>query len=307
MLGLGFLLLAITCGLTILGLRQLMVGGAERSEIVARARYEEPPGHAADLWRVLDGRLRRTRAGDRISQALLSAGLELRPLTFVLLVAGVVVLALLIARLLFPGWMAILVAIGAGFGCRAWVNRKRAQRRDEFVGQLPELARVLSNGVSAGLSTTAALELAVGELGPPAADELGIVLGEVRLGQSLPDALSRLGRRVPSRELGVLVSTLVIQQRAGGDAVRALADMSDTLDARKDLIREVRTVMAGSVFSGWLVAGLGIGTVFLLNFLQPGVLDRMTSKPAGIAVLIVAGIMYAIGLVLIRRITRIET
>ncbi|MGI8622826.1 MAG: type II secretion system F family protein [Solirubrobacteraceae bacterium] len=307
MVTVGFLLLALAGALGILGLRQLLLGAAERAEIVGRATYDEPAGRAGALWHALNLRLRRTRVGDRVSQHLLSAGLDLRPLDFLVLVTAVAVLVLLVGQAFFPGWFAVLMAGGAVLGCRAWVNRRRDQRRDEFVAQLPELARVLSNGVSAGLSTTAALELAVRELGSPASDELGVVLGEVRLGQSLADGLSRLGRRIPSRELAVLVSTLVIQQRAGGDAVRALSDMSATLETRKDLIREVRTVMAGSVFSGWLVAGLGIGTIFLLNLLQPGVLDRMTSTPLGVVALVVAGIMYTIGLVLIRRVTRIET
>jgi len=187
------------------------------------------------------------------------------------------------------------------------VEYRRGKRRDSFVAQLPELARVLSNGTSAGLSINGALQIATTELIEPARAEVTLVLEEVRIGQSLDLALSHLAERMPSRELGVLISTLVIQQRSGGDLVRALGDMAETLEARKDLIREVRTVMAGSVFTAWIVAGLGVATVLVLNLISPGVVDKMTSSPLGIIVIVVSGTLYATGFVLIRQVTRIET
>ena len=58
--------------------------------------------------------------------------------------------------------------------------------------------------------------------------------------------MENLGERLPSRELSVLVSTLAIQQRSGGDLVRALSDMAATLEARRETQREVKTLMAGA-------------------------------------------------------------
>jgi tight adherence protein B len=134
-----------------------------------------------------------------------------------------------------------------------------------------------------------------------------VVLEQMRIGQSLELALERLRDRVPSRELGVLVGTLVIQQRSGGDVVSALQGLSETLEQRKDLMREVRTLMAGPVFTAYVVAFMGVGTVFLLNAISPGVIDRMLASAAGIAVFVVAGILYTIGLLLVRRVTQVET
>jgi tight adherence protein B len=98
----------------------------------------------------------------------------------------------------------------------------------------------------------------------------------------------------------------VIQQRSGGDLVRALQDMAMTLDQRRDLNREIRTLMAGSVFTGWIVALLGIGSILMLNFISPGVIERMSTELAGQAALVVGGLAYFVGFMIIRRITRIE-
>lgn len=306
-LALAYLLMLVVAASGLIGVWQLSRASSEKASMATRATFDPPESRRVDMLRSLDRRLRRTKRGDALNQRLLSAGLDVRPIDFVLIAVTIALTTLIAGNALVAGWAAILLSILSYRLCLVWVDRKRAQRREEMIGQLPELARTISNGVSAGLSTAAALELAARELRPPISDELATVVTEARVGQSITEALERLRKRVPSREVGVLVSTIVIQQRAGGDSVRALQDMSQTLEDRKDLIREVRTVMAGSVFSGWVVASLGILTLVGLNLLQPGLLERMTSTFVGVASLTISGSIYAVGLLLIHRFTRVET
>jgi tight adherence protein B len=175
------------------------------------------------------------------------------------------------------------------------------------VAQLPELARVLSNAASAGLAIRSAVEMAALELDDPAGSELRRVSEELRVGQPIDLALANLEERMPSREVGVLVGTLVIQHRAGGSLVTSLREMSHTLDARQELRREVRTIMAGAVFTSYVVIVMGLGSLLMLNSINPGILDKMTSRPVGQAALGLAAALYSVGFLLIRRTTRIET
>ncbi|HEY2637328.1 MAG TPA: hypothetical protein VGI54_08075, partial [Solirubrobacteraceae bacterium] len=69
----------------------------------------------------------------------------------------------------------------------------------------------------------------------------------------------------------------------------------------------VRTLMAGSVAVAWIVLAMGPATLLLINLIRPGSLHKMASTAAGIAVLVVAAMLYAIGTLLVRRITRVET
>ena len=186
-------------------------------------------------------------------------------------------------------------------GARSWIERRRGQRRDLFVAQLPDVARLLANGASAGLSLPAAIQLAARELDDPAGTEMRSVVEQLRVGQPVDDALEGLRERLPSRELGVLMTTLVIQQRAGGDTVRALNELGHTLEARKDLPREIRTLLSGSVFTRWLVAGIGVVTILLLNVISPGVMREMTTSVVGLGAIAVAGTLWTVAFFLIRR------
>jgi tight adherence protein B len=189
---------------------------------------------------------------------------------------------------------------------QTWLERKRRGRLEEFVGQLPELARTLSNATSAGRSLQSSLHLAAEDLADPAGTELKIVSEQLRLGSGVDRALATLADRLPSRELAVLTSTLIIQQRSGGDVVRALRDMADTLDARKELRREVRTIVSGAVQTGYVTGGMGIALILLVNQLQDGMIDQMAREPLGIAALSVAGGLYAAAFLTARRMTNID-
>ena len=120
--------------------------------------------------------------------------------------------------------------------------------------------------------------------------------------------MENLGERMPSRELSVLVSTLAIQQRSGGDLVRALSDMATTLEARRETQREVKTLMAGATASSYVVMVIGAGALFLADLTRPGTLDKVAGEPARPARAgRRASCSSSIGFLLIRRITRIET
>ena len=197
---------------------------------------------------------------------------------------------------------------GGCSACDRYLAVRCNRRVEEFVAQLPELARTLSNASSAGLALSSAVALAARELAEPAKGVLQGVVDELALGQSIDGALHNLGRRMPSREVAVLVTTLVIQQRAGGDTVSALRDMSETLERRKDLRREIKTILAGALATGYTVAALGVGTLVFMNLISPGIVARMLDGWLGRIVLLRLRCRSSrSGSSLIRRITRIES
>ncbi|HUG83153.1 MAG TPA: type II secretion system F family protein, partial [Euzebya sp.] len=108
------------------------------------------------------------------------------------------------------------------------------------------------------------------------------------------------------REMAVLVSTLIIQQRSGGDVIEALREMSFNLEARRDLKREVDTTMAGVRFTAYAVMGLGVAMLFVLETISSGTLRRMTERVGGQVILVIAFTLYAAGYVAMRRLSRVD-
>jgi len=299
-------LLLVTTIVALLALRVFLRERAERAAMAERSALELVEKRASRLRYRLDRRLLRTPLGRALGVRIGSAGASIMPIDFLALCTGAFIGGTGLLNIAVPLWLALIGGAVCVRLCFGWVEKQREKRRLAFVTQLPEVARLLSNASSAGLAIRAAIDMATDELDSPASDELRLVSEELALGQSVSKALENLERRMPSRDVGVLISTLVIQQRAGGDLVNALQDMADTLDQRRDLTREIRTVMAGSVATGYMVAGLGAITVFLMNAITPGVLDDLTSSVPGLIAVGFAGGLYVLGFLLIRKVTRVE-
>ncbi|WP_242614458.1 type II secretion system F family protein [Actinomadura roseirufa] len=299
------LLLAVTLACAVWGAGDLAAGWERRRGIANRSRLEgeaPPDGPLA----VFDRRLRRTELGRVLARRITAAGLAMRVSTFLLLmVLGGCAAILLIGQLLGPLFgVAAAVAVGAVFF--GYLRRREDRRKEEFIAQLPELARVLSNAAQAGLSLRTAIGLAADELDDPARTELRRAADGLRLGQSLDAALGDLAERLPSRELGVLVSTLLVSARSGGSLVTALRSIAETLDDRKEIRREVRTILGQAVVSNWAVGILGIAGIAMINQIQPGGLREMSAHPVGQIMLAVGAALFVASLVIIRRITRID-
>jgi len=304
------LALILLLGVMVVGMigAALWIGGSNRRAALA-ARGREDGGRSAYRASVerLDATLRRTRQGQRLATWLRSSGGPLSPVDFVAIVVVGGFLVSLVMTLLVPPLVAFLLGYAITVLTMRWyLDRARAKRRAAFMDPLPDLARMLSNGTQAGLSIAGAVQMAARELEDPAAAEMSAVVQEMRLGQPLDRALERLQERLPSREVAVLMTTIIIQQRAGGDTVRALQELGGTLEARKDLIREIRTVLSGSVFTSYIVAGIGIAAIVMMNVFTPGVMREMTSSVAGLLALGVAGTLWAVAFLLIRATTKVD-
>lgn len=299
------LLAFLGTGLVALAGMWLFISSAARQGTIAdRGAIDIAPPRGP--MQVLDARIMRTRRGAALAARLQSAGVEMSVGRFVLLRVLLALCVLIVARLLFPLILALACAVAAWWIVRFRVQRRLDRRSVEFVAQLPELARLLSNGASAGLSVPAALELAAREIDEPARAELRTVIDELTYGRSLEDALESLAARLPSREIAVLLNCIIIQQRSGGDTVHALRELSHTLDIRRDTSREVRTLMSGAVYTSYVVPFLGLASLLLLNLVNPDTLTRLTTNAVGIIVLAVSAIIYVVAFLAIRRVTRIE-
>ncbi|MFF9153308.1 type II secretion system F family protein [Streptomyces sp. NPDC014846] len=298
----------LTCVLAVAGVHAYASGRAQRAALVDRLALTGPHEGTGRTrrFRDLDRRLRRTRFGRWLELRLAATGLDVTPGEFfVHMLVTVAALWLIGQAALAPffGPIAGLLGIWAAVQFLNWQRQKRIER---FINQLPELARILANATQAGLALRTAIGMAAEELEAPAGEELAKVDDQLAIGHSLDDALGELADRLPSRELVVLVTTLVLSNRAGGQVVSALRNLTETLEERKETRREIRTQLSQVTMTSYAVPVLGIGALFLMNGVKDGALERMTGSPVGQACVIIAFALYAVGFVLIRRLSRID-
>ncbi|GAA3867179.1 type II secretion system F family protein [Streptomyces sedi] len=312
LLALGLTLLALTCGVA--GLRLYGSGRARQRELLSRladtapesAGLAPPTGGRRRRFDQLDRRLRATGLGARLRLKLQATGLELSVGEYAAYVLGAVVALWVIASVVLAPFFGPVFGLVALWGANAFLNWQRAKRTERFISQLPELARLIANGTAAGLAMRTALSMAAEEMEDPAGAELATVANQLAVGRSLEEALGELGERLPSRELTVLVTTLVLANRAGGTIVASLRNLVATLEERKETRREVRTMLAEINATAVTIPLLGLGALLMINSMSPGALGRVTGSPGGQIAMLVSLGLYVVGFVVVRRFGRVD-
>ncbi|SDL91758.1 type II secretion system F family protein [Streptomyces wuyuanensis] len=307
LLTIGVTLLA--CVLGVVGVHIYSSGKAQRQALVDRmsqtGQIALPTGRRR-RFRGVDRRLRGTGLGKRIERKIATTGLDLTPGEYVVYVIGALLAVYFTIGAVFAPFFGVLAAVIGLWGANAFLNWQRAKRTEAFINQLPEFTRVLANATQAGLAMRTALAMAAEELDDPAGEELMRVADQLAVGHTLDDALGELAERLPSRELVVLVTTLVLSNRAGGQVVSSLRNLTETLEERKETRREVTTLLSQVKVTALAVPLLGLSFLLMINAIRPGALDKMTASVVGQFAVVIAFGMYAVGFFLIRRMSRIR-
>ncbi|MFJ2018393.1 MULTISPECIES: type II secretion system F family protein [Streptomyces] len=310
LLALGATVLAGTLALA--GAHLYASGRAQRRALVDRLSGGGAPGPGPTAtgrvrrFTALDRRLRRTRLGRTLHMRLSATGLDLSAGEFFAGVTAVVLALWLIAAATLAPFFGPIAALVAVWGAAVFLNWQRQKRIEAFINQLPDVARLLANATAAGLALRTALAMAAEELEAPAGEELARVADQLTLGRSVDDALGELAERLPSRELIVLVTTLVLANKAGGSVVSSLRNLTQTLEDRKETRREVRTMLSEVHATAFTVPLLGLGSLVLINSSNEGALARVTGSPLGQGLVLLALALYTVGFLVIRRLGKIE-
>ncbi|MGB8943927.1 MAG: type II secretion system F family protein, partial [Streptomyces sp.] len=244
--------------------------------------------------------------GRAIHLRLSATGLDLTAGEFFVYVVAVVAALWLMAAATLAPFFGPIAGIVAVWSAVVFLNWQRQKRIEAFINQLPDVARILANATAAGLALRTSLAMAAEELEAPAGEELSMVADQLTLGRSIDDTLGELAARLPSRELIVLVTTLVLSNKAGGSVVNSLRNLTQTLEDRKETRREVRTMLSEVHATAFTVPLLGLGSLLLINSSNEGALARVTGSPMGQTLILIALGLYAVGFFVIRRLGKIE-
>ena len=208
-------------------------------------------------------------------------------------------------------WMAapapaVIVAALAGAIPLVVLRVKRDRRLALFDQKLPDSLDLMSRALRAGHAVSAAIEIVAEEAPEPVRSEFDEVHKQQNFGIPNRDALLQLGRRVPSTDLQVVITAILVQKETGGNLVDILERTTAVLRDRQRIQGELRVHTAQGRLTGWILCLLPFIMFCLISLTNPGYSAILVHDPAG-RKLAYAGIcMMAMGGLLIRKIVRIR-
>jgi tight adherence protein B len=316
----GFALLLLVVGL-------LVSSRDERSLVDERLEYLEEDGYttkdsqerSAAMTEWLGKQAGRYSWGQNMSRSLARADLKLRvgeymALTVILSVGGAALGWYLgggpsggpmIASL--PG---ILLGAGLGFFApKLYVGRLQGRRLMRFDNQLADMLNLMVNGLRAGYSIMQAMEAVSRELPPPISDEFRRVVQEMQLGVAMETSLENLKRRIPSRDLDLVITAMNVQREVGGNLAEILDTISHTIRERVRVKGEIRVLTTQAMMSGKFLALMPVFLIIAMYFMNRSYMMRFfnpETRMFGIPILIAGAFMIMLGYWLMTRIAAIE-
>lgn len=212
-------------------------------------------------------------------------------LVFVLL--GKAVLAVLLAALMtvFPIFLLWFLA-----------NRQKKI----FENQLGDALTIISNALRAGHSLPQSLLSVTETLPDPINREFLQASREIRLGSTVVEALGGVSERMASKDLGLLITAIEVQQRVGGNLSEIMDTISKTIRDRMNLKRTVGSMTAQGKTSGLVVGLLPLILIVVVNIMSPGYIDPLFESSIGKIILGAGAVMEVVGYLIIFKMVNVK-
>ena len=243
---------------------------------------------------------------DRVGRKLEKAASPLRPGEFIALVVCAAIGGAIAGAILGGSFLAITLFGVGGFAPILWLGRKARRRAARVRTQLPDVLMLLSSSLRAGHSFLQALDAVASEVGEPTKQEFQRAVAEIRLGRQVDDALGDLADRIDSPDFSWAVLAVNIQREVGGNLAEVLDTVAATLRERDDIRRQVDVLSAEGRLSAVVLTALPFLLGLYISFIRPDSMALLFTTKLGLVMVIGAGTLLLTGIVMIRKMVRID-
>lgn len=244
---------------------------------------------------------------EKLKKQLLEAGLSLKSEDFYVIRIAAAVILFLITFLLGINLFVCLIALPIGYWLPIYgVNYLRKRRLTRCVNQLAETLGIMANSLRAGFSFMQVMQMIGREMPDPIGPEFDRTVQEVSYGIPLERAFENMIKRLPDKNLEMVLSALIIQRKSGGNLAELIETMQETVRGRVRIKEEIQTLTAEGRISGIIITLLPIALGGYLYFSNPEYFGILIEEPLGWILLGFGSLSIFIGWLVIRKMVQIE-
>ena len=164
--------------------------------------------------------------------------------------------------------------------------------------QLDGWLLLLANMLAATGSVGGALSSSADLIGSPLKEEVELLLKQIEVGTTIQDALANMHKRVPSKGLHTVVTSLRVGRRLGGDLPTLLAENAATLRESERIDRFIRTQVSQGKVQLLVLAAAPLGLMYLFEKSSPGYFRPLLDFVLGPYIIVGCALMWIAALVI---------
>ncbi len=233
------------------------------------------------------------------------ADLKLQPSKLVVTAGIATAAVLIIARLLGPisALIALAVIIAGAFFLLKMIATRRA---DAFVNALPLFFDQIRNLITVGNSLSQAMVKATEGGGESLQRYLRPMTRRIQNGAPIGESLLLLSEKLAIQEMIIFATAIQTNLRYGGRLSNVLGNLAQLLRDAGRVKRELRAATAEVRLSGQILSGLPIGVALVIAFLNPTYMKFFIVTTSGHHLAALAIGLQVAGVLVMRRIMRLE-
>jgi len=191
-------------------------------------------------------------------------------------------------------------------GPAAYIEQLRRQRVRAIETKIDGFILTLANALKATPSIGNALAYTQPLLAPPLDQEVGLALKEMRLGNTVDQALLSMAGRVRSTQLDAALSGLLIGRQVGGDLPKILDRTAATLREMARLQGVVRSKTAEGKAQVTVLAIFPAAILLLFDTVSSGYFDPLTTSILGWAVIVISVVLWLGSVIVARKVLAVD-
>jgi len=221
----------------------------------------------------------------------------------------------LVLFVLFTGMGTLLfgnLLVGLAIGLLAFAAPRllavflRHRREKRFGVQLVDALMNISNALRSGFSLPQAFELIQREMDNPISQEFRLINHETRVGVPLEQALEHVLDRVPSEDLDLVVTAILVSQEVGGSLAEVMDNIARTIRERHQIEGKIRALTSQGRMQAVILALVPIVLGLAINWLNPGLFAPMLNTWIGWGLFAAIGVLELVGVLVVRKIVTIQ-
>ena len=315
------IILAVFCALMTFLIICLIILGVKRAQStnveyrlrrhnIAEVKVKEKEPLARRIYRLIKRLARPFTALDasrNLDFKLRQAGIPLYGAEFIIIaIVGSLIVAVVSYIVTMNVFSAPAMGILVPLVLWSWLSILIKRRRNAFTEQLGDCLTTVANALRAGYSFQQAMDVVAREMEPPISTEFARVMTDIAMGVTLESALDQMNKRVGSSDFDLVVTAVLIQREVGGNLAQILDTISDTINERIRMKREINALTAQGRLSAWVLIALPI---FMAAFCWTFNKDQMmvfVTEETGRYAIVFAILMEIFGYIVIQKIVDIE-
>ncbi len=204
------------------------------------------------------------------------------------------------------GLVPIIAAVVTPYAVDRFFQKLHGNRATRIERQLSEALSLQASVLRAGQSLSRSLRILAEETKAPLKEELGRMLAEVDFGRPLEESLERFAARVPSKDVDMWVTSMLVHRQTGGNLAGVMEASAQRVSQRLQLRSEIKAMTAQGRLSGLVVAVAPLAFFFLLSIGSREQMEFLFTSAVGLSILVAGLTMNVVGMLWIRHALRIR-